>query len=126
MQIPNFENIISYKEGKKYAVVKKQHLKNIAQTVDSFSFHLMVWQESKAPRCKCPLLAIFDLLNISTRADFAIQQHQLHRFTPQLKAISESKQKKFCQLVIQKQTLLQSCPETSTANSCLVRAKGGF
>ena len=46
--------------------------------------------------------------------------------TPQFKAISEYRQKKFSQPVIQNKHGRQSCPETSSANSPFVRAKGGF
>ena len=37
----------------------------------------------------------------ATRADFVIQRHQLLWFTPQFKAISECRQKKFSQAEIQ-------------------------
>ena len=43
-----------------------------------------------------------------------------------IRSDSECRQKKFSQPVIQnKRSRTQSCPETSTANSHLVRAKGG-
>ena len=63
---------------------------------------------------------------MKTRTDFVIQSHQSPLFTPQFKAISECRQKKFSQAEIPKQTKPQSCITSSTANSRLVRAKGGF
>ena len=40
--------------------------------------------------------------------------------------ISECRQRKFSQPVIQSERGRKSCPETSSVNSHLVRAKGGF
>ena len=47
------------------------------------------------------LLTYENILNLKTRADFVIQQHQSLWFTPQFKAISECRQKKFSQVEIQ-------------------------
>ena len=62
-------------------------------------------------------------LHSKTRADFVTQ---LLWFTPQCKAISKCRQRKFSQPVIQNKQSGKNCPETNTANFHLVRAKGGF
>ena len=76
---------------------------------DTVSFNLSLKKEAE--------------LAVVNKADFVIQHHQLLWFTPQFKAISESRQKKFSQPVIQNKHGRKRCPETSSANSHLMRAK---
>ena len=69
-------------------------------------FHQQKRIEMKTEYCERGLILylpamILLKLNLITRVDFAIQYHQSLSFTPQVKAISECRQKKFSQAEIQ-------------------------
>ena len=66
------------------------------------------------------------LLDVAARADFVIQKNQFLWFAPQVKAISECRQKKFSQPVIENKHDRKRFPETISTKSHLVRAQGRF
>ena len=75
---------------------------------------------------KIPQIHVFfsEVVSRVTRTDFVIQWHQLFWFTPQNDQRMQTKE--VLSTSNSKQTQPQSCPETSSANSRLVREKGGF